>query len=241
MDYREFVATLSSEGDAFVTAARHAGVEAPVPPCPDWTVADLCAHVGRLHRWAGEIVRLRPAPAGRDWRDRIQPPSGPALIDFVVEGLAAFVDVLDAARPGDACWTWVDVQNVGFWARRQAHEIAIHRWDAQSASGEPDPIERTLAIDGIQELFDIRPFRPGGPPPGHGETIHLHCTDGEGEWLARFEPEGAVVTHEHAKGDVAVRGTASDLLLLMWGRITPDRVEVFGDESLLTGWRDGTR
>src|SRR5262249_4256681 len=156
-------------------------------------------HVGRLHRWAAEVLRARPAPAARDWRDRIQPPSGPALIDFVVDGLGPFVELLEQAAPDDACWTWIDQQNVAFWARRQAHEIAIHRRDGQTALGDPEPIDRTLAVDGIQELFDIRPFRPGGPPPGHGETIHLHATDGDGEWLVRFEPDGAVVIHEHAK------------------------------------------
>jgi uncharacterized protein (TIGR03083 family) len=241
MEYRDFVATLSNEGDAFVAAARSAGVDATVPSCPGWTVADLCAHVGRLHRWAAETLRARPAPPPRDWRERIQPPTGPALIDFVVEGHGAFVDLLEHAEPEEACWTWIDEQNVAFWARRQAHEMAIHRWDAQCATREPDPIDRTLAVDGIDELFDIRPFRPGGPPAGHGETIHLHCTDGDGEWLARFEPDGAVVTHEHAKGDAAARGTASDLLLLMWGRVPAERLEIFGDASLFTGWQDGTR
>ena len=81
----------------------------------------------------------------------------------------------------------------------------------------------------------------GNPVTGEGETIHLHCTDGEGEWLVRLAPDGATVTREHAKGDVAARGTASDLLLLVWGRITPDAVDVFGDAALLARWQDRTR
>ncbi len=50
-------------------------------------------------------------------------------------------------------------------------------------------------------------------------TIHLHCTDGEGEWLITRAGDDVVVTREHAKGDVAARGTASDLLLFLWGRV----------------------
>ena len=88
-----------------------------------------------------------------------------------------------------------------------AHEVAVHRWDAQTAVGAPQPIDRELAVDGIQEAFDIMPARlAANPPSGAGETIHLHCTDGEGEWLLRLTPDGVVVTREHAKGDVAAAG-----------------------------------
>ena len=139
----------------------------------------------------------------------------------------------------EPCWSWTDDRTVGFWARRQAHELSVHRWDAQAAAGTTAPIDRELAADGIQELFDILPFRPGGAPTGNGETIHLHCTDGDGEWLVRLAPEGVTVVNEHAKGDVAARGGASDLLLMMWGRIPVDQVEVFGDASLLERWSDG--
>ena len=68
---------------------------------------------------------------------------------------------------------------------------------------------------------------------GNGETLHLHCTDGEGEWLVRLDPDGVSSSHEHAKGDVAARGTASDLLLFLYGRVDPEQLEVFGDASLL--------
>ena len=112
-----------------------------------------------------------------------------------------------------------------------AHETTIHRWDAQSAYGFPEPAEGELAVDGIDETFEImlpvRRMWAEHPRPGSGETFHFHRTDGRGEWLLRFEPEGPVVTREHAKGDVAVRGTASDLLLFLWQRIPADALEVY--------------
>ena len=64
-------------------------------------------------------------------------------------------------------------------------------------------------------------------------TVHLHCTDVDGEWLVARRDGEVTVTAEHAKGDVAARGSASDLLLFLWGRVPADALEVFGDADLL--------
>jgi uncharacterized protein (TIGR03083 family) len=242
MEYSAFVDAIRREGAAFVEAARSAGVERHVPSCPEWTVADLCSHVGRLHRWAAEIVEARPADPTRRWAS-LEAPEGPALVDFVADGYELLAATLARADAHEVCWTWTDQHTVMFWARRQANELAMHRWDAQAAAGATEPIERDLAVDGIQELFDILAFRPGGPPTGSGESIHLHCTDGPGdgggEWLIHLDADGPTVVNEHAKADAAARGSANDLLLMMWGRIPVDAVEVFGDASLLARWSDG--
>jgi uncharacterized protein (TIGR03083 family) len=238
LHHDDYVNAIRRDGAALVRGARDAGIDRAVPSCGDWTVADVCAHVGRLHRWAGQIVERRPADPIGHWK-KLDFPSGLALVDFVAEGYRFLSDVLAGAGPSEPCWSWTDDHTVGFWSRRQANELAVHRWDVQNAAGAPEPIDRDLAIDGIQELFDILPFRPGGPPTGTGETIHLHCTDGDGEWLMRLGADGVSVVNEHAKGDVAARGSANDLLLMMWGRLPVDQVETFGDASLLTRWSDG--
>jgi predicted lipid carrier protein YhbT len=81
-------------------------------------------------------------------------------------------------------------------------------------------------------------FHPAGAAAaGAGETIHLHCTDREGEWLVRRDAEGLTVTREHAKGDVAARGTASDLLLVLQSRLPVSAVECFGDDTILERWQ----
>jgi len=238
MEYSAFVHAIRREGAALADAAHRAGVERPVPSCGDWSIGDLCSHVGRLHRWATEIVEHRPADPTRHWK-QLAVPEGPMLVDFAAQGYGPLADVLAGADADEPCWSWTDRRTVGFWARQQANELAVHRWDAQRAVGAPEPIDRNLAVDAIQELFDILPFRPGGSPTGNGETIHLHCTDGEGEWLVRLGPDGMTVVNNHAKGDVAARGSAGDLLLMMWGRIPVDQVEVFGNASLLERWSDG--
>ncbi|HEY8059487.1 MAG TPA: maleylpyruvate isomerase N-terminal domain-containing protein, partial [Acidimicrobiales bacterium] len=42
---------------AFVRYADRAGLRAPVPTTPDWTVRRLVAHQGMVHRWASATVR----------------------------------------------------------------------------------------------------------------------------------------------------------------------------------------
>jgi hypothetical protein len=112
----------------------------------------------------------------------------------------------------------------------------VHRWDAQLSHGEPEAIESALASDGVDEVLDVMlPQRREWVTPRRvsaGETYHFHRTDGPGEWVVRFAPEGPVVTREHVKGDVALRGPASDLLLWLWHRIPTSRLEVFGDAAL---------
>jgi uncharacterized protein (TIGR03083 family) len=241
MRHDEYVAAIRREGDAFTTAAETAGLDAPVPSCPEWTVADLVSHVGRIHRYVTSIVQQRPAPPEVHW-SATEPPPLAERLDWFRDGYPALADALGAADPSEAVWTWTDDHTIGFWSRRQAHELAVHRWDAQAAAGTTAPIKRELAVDGIQESLDIVPARGlGAKFVGNGETIHLHCTDGEGEWLLRLTPDGLVVTNEHAKGDVAARGTASDLLLMMWGRLPSDAVEVFGDASVLARWQELAR
>ncbi len=67
--------------------------------------------------------------------------------------------------------------------------------------------------------------------------MHLHRTDGDGEWMFAGDGEGGVtVTHEHGKGDAAVRGTAANLLLWIWGR-PADGLECFGDAEVAARWQ----
>jgi uncharacterized protein (TIGR03083 family) len=241
LTHDEYVAAITREGDALARAARDAGVDAPVRSCPDWTVGDLLGHVGRIHRWVTTIIVSAPDAPSAHWSQN-EPPPIDERIDWFVGGYGELARVLDEKDPDTTVWTWTPDGTAGFWARRMAHEIAVHRWDAQTAVGEPQPIDRALAVDGIQEAFDMVPVRLAhNLPRGEGETIHLHCIDGEGEWLIRLTPDGPVFTNEHAKGDVAARGTASDLVLLVWGRIAPDQVEVFGDASLLARWQELAR
>jgi uncharacterized protein (TIGR03083 family) len=241
VEYRDYCDFLQREAQALGGAARAAGIDADVPSCPDWQVADLLGHVGRLYRWVAGIVAAGGIDPADHWSDA-EPPAPGERLDWFDAGVDLVVDALRRVDPAHPAWSWTTDNTAGFWARRQANETAVHRWDAQLANGDPQPIERVLAVDGIDEFFGLIPFWRGASQlPGTGESIHLHCTDGEGEWLAGLGADGVVVTREHAKGDAALRGTASDLMLFLYGRRDASADEVFGDRALLDLWQQTVR
>ena len=234
----EYRAAIRTESDALVAAAERAPLDATIPSCPDWDVAELLGHVGRVYRWAAACVEANALVSPRDLPG---PPERDERVAWVQAGATRILEVLD--QPADApAWTWAPSGTVGFWQRRQAHETAVHRVDAELARGRPTPVPRDLAVDGIDEWLTLLPNRFGAPPiTGTGETVHVHCTDGDGEWLIRLTPDGLEVEAIHAKGDVAVRGPASDLFLVMMRRRPPDTVEVLGDRATLDGFLDQAR
>ena len=241
MEYGEYCEALRREGATLATAARVAGIEANVPSCPEWEISDLLGHVGRLHRWVTAIVEAGGSDPADHWSNAEPPPPGERL-DWFAAGVDLVADALLAAPAEAEAWSWTDDRSAGFWARRQANETAVHRWDAQGATGTVEPIDHALSVDGIDEFFGLIPFwRRESSVRGNGETIHLHCTDGEGEWLLRLAADGVLVTREHAKGDVAARGPASELLLFLYGRVSPATLEVFGDGALLERWQELVR
>jgi uncharacterized protein (TIGR03083 family) len=235
----DHVEAIRREAAALLDGAATAGLDAPVPSCPDWDVAELLAHIGRVHRFAAACSERTPDDGPSTWP--IEIPERADRLEWVREGADRLAAAVDRAAEEPA-WTWISPNTVGFWQRRQAHETAMHRVDAQLAAGSVQPIAPDLAADGIDEWFDIVAHTPfHDPPTGDGETLHFHCTDVTGEWLLRLTPDGLEVEREHAKGDVAARGTASDLLCWLQGRGPVDVLDVFGDGALLSRWRELAR
>jgi uncharacterized protein (TIGR03083 family) len=254
MDRSTYRTAFHREATALAAAARQ-GLEARVPSCPDWTVAALVTHIAadvyapRIKHVAlrprGDVVRsyadLDLPPQFEAWveseRDDLRVlPSG--IVELYERTAARLEAALYALAPDEPMHTWWEPdRTAGFLQRRMALETAIHRWDTQLAHGAPEPIETELATEGIEEIFEVMLLARRGwaenPRQGAGEIYHFHRTDGQGEWLVRFAPEGPVITREHARGDLAVRGPASDLFLFLWQRIPADRLEVFGDTALL--------
>lgn len=178
-----------------------------IASCPGWTAADVVAHL--IDTFAGEIAGYGEI-AGE-----LAPP----------EALQVALDLLSRDPTSEI-------------ARAVAQESAVHRWDATSAFGVDYSVEPELACDSIPSFFeDAWPLLLDylKRPAGTGQTLHLHRTDGEGEWLVTLA-DRPIVTREHRKADVAVRGTASDLLLWLWGRMDPP--EVLGDVTVLEAIRN---
>jgi uncharacterized protein (TIGR03083 family) len=243
METAAHLAAIRRESQALFDAASK-DLGADVPTCDGWTMARLVGHVGRVYDWiAGWVMtggNVEPRSAPRD----------ETVLDFAAEARDRMVAaVADLGQHGTTT-TWLGEQPVSFWPRRMAIETAIHRWDAENALGRAEAVPVDLAVDGVDELLQVlAPARLADElraMAAVGATVHLHATDceedGVGEWLVTFTEDGGLdVRHEHAKGDVAVRATASDQLLLLWNRIDPDQLEIFGDRGLLDRWRDHMR
>ncbi len=249
MDDAAFLVALRRESDALSAAARgHLG--AAIPAVEDWTVREVVVHVGQGAQWAVHLVR-----DGMDPTEALLALSPDPDIDELGEdGLLAWFDggtdelcaTLETAGPDATCWTFTGDGPARDWWRRRAQETAIHRWDVSGAAGAAAPIDRDLALDGVDEVFELFVPRLGDRLAGDGRSLHLHATDdgvpeGAGEWTIAFTPEGPTCERGHAKGDAAVRGSASDLLLLLWNRIPASRLEVFGDTVVLDFWAEHAR
>jgi uncharacterized protein (TIGR03083 family) len=243
MERAEHLARLREDGERLAEAAAAAGLDADVPTCPGWQVRDLLRHVGDVHRWARAHVaegRLR-----RIGKDELPAVAGPlpadeVLLDWYRLGHARLVETLASADPDLVCWTFLPAPSpLAFWTRRQAHETAIHRADAEAALGTSPTFPAPFAADGVEELllgFFGRPAGDGGdgPPP---TSLHLRAEDAGLDWLVRVGPAGTETTREAAPADCSVTGPASDLYLLLWNRRTVDGLAMSGDRAVLEDWR----
>ncbi len=236
---------LRSDGDA-LSAAAERDLDAHVPSCPDWNMADLVRHTSQVHRHRTVLARLGRTEFPKDLKPEPGPEDVGALVGWYRAGLDGLIDALQEVGPDAPTWTWTGENKVAFWFRRMAQETAVHRWDAQNAIGSADPIDADLASDGVDEFLDafLHPSLPGEEAQWHGApaTVHLHCTDVEGEWTVTLEP-GAMPTYTrgHSKGDAAVRGRAHDLLMFMWRRVEPRDVDVVGGLALVDEFWDYLR
>jgi uncharacterized protein (TIGR03083 family) len=226
METGDYMAEVHRSGQ-LLAAAADGHLDVSVPTCPDWVLADLVFHLGSVQsRWT-----LLGTGAARV-EDLVAPerPADDELVDWFRSGVDATVEALGSVDPTVERWNWSGAdQTAGWIQRRMAHEAAVHGWDGANAVGRPEPIPTPVAVDGIDEFFDVFVSARSAAFEGAPESIHVHCTDGEGEWVLTTGSGQVVVERIHAKGDVAVRGPAGDLLLTLWSRGPRPEVEVIGD------------
>lgn len=231
---------LSERSYALLDAASGA-MDVRVPSCPDWRVADLVTHVGLVWGWAADIVTTK---ARADMAASPDDRSDDALRGWAKGRAVLLLDALGASDPEADCWTFGLPRSVRFWFRRTALEATMHAWDAEAAVGTASHIDPEVAADGVDEYLHVMVARSlrVNPDRWTGETVHLHRTDGDGEWVVRLGPDGDVaIERAHSKSDLALRGSAEALWLWCANRATADEVgiEQFGDEGIAARWQRG--
>jgi uncharacterized protein (TIGR03083 family) len=248
-------AALRAGADAADPAAR-------VPGCPDWSVRDLVAHLGEVQRFWAVCVAAGPAdaPPAEDQIDGSEP--GDDLLGWSAASTAALLAALTEAGPDRPCWTWWGSSGApmtsGAVARHQVQEAAVHAFDAQEAAGRPEPLPEAVAADGIGEFLTVGMGTMGAWPLEPG--VVALAADGGPVWLVDLGESGAHARQATAgaaagatageradraadgeRADGSVRGTASDLVLALYGRHLHGTLTTDGDDKLATGlitWAD---
>ncbi len=240
MNYSSHVDAVAAEAAALAVALADATPGDLVPTCEGWKILDLAVHVGRVGElWTGVLCDAN----GRPRATAGEPPDGDGLADWVSAVTAGLVDELSATAPDTHIGSWFGTdRRAEFEARRCAHELAVHRYDAQSSSRTCTPIASELALDGIDEVLDTLVPSRARTGRGTGRVLVLRSTDAEAWWAVAIErdrivvqrpsPDDAALQHS----DVVVTGTASDLELTLYHRPTLSPVDVHGDYTVLEEW-----
>src|SRR5262249_43068525 len=195
------LAEVTGSAGTLAGIASTADLITTVPTCPDWTLRQLITHTGRAHRWAAAIVAtqaaepipFREVPDGRLPDDPAKQPA------WVRDGAARLAEAVSTGS--GPVWTHLGPGAPSYWARRMAHETAVHRADGEIAVGTRPEINPVVAANGIAEWLGFLPAvqsfeQPDNPSPmPKNKVVHFHATDeaADGEWLIHGVPSGVAV------------------------------------------------
>ncbi len=243
LSFEAYLRSIATHAGQLHAHAAAAGLDAAVPTCPGWDVAALVIHLGAVHRWA--VANLRGDGENEIEDFETEGRSAPDLLGWLTEGASQLLETLRR--------TPVDVQALVFlknapaarlfWARRQAHEIAVHTVDVQAARLGRVPeaaetgIATELAADGVDEL--LRGFVPREKYRLRSEdpyVIAVHATDVGRHWQVAVSTDPVVVTAEASTSPAAqLAGSAVELYLSLWNR--SGRLSAEGRPGVLEQWR----
>jgi uncharacterized protein (TIGR03083 family) len=124
-----------------------------------------------------------------------------------------------------------------------ALEAVVHRSDTDAAQGKGFSVASEVAADGIDEYLDVfvaASRAAHDAPPG--ATISFECSDRSDRWWLDLSGRGErKVSREPRRASVRIRGTAEQLLLIVWGRVRASDVagiEVSGEVTGLDRWSE---
>lgn len=249
MDASAYLTVVVEQTNTLADWVDGAEASTPVPTCPKWTLADLVDHVGATQRMVTMLVGERMTEPDSAYARYVPGPTDPARWrDWLTEGAAEAKRAFDSVSDDTPVWDPSGAAaGVPFWSRRLFGEACVHRADAAAALDKRYELAPESAVGAIEDWLDTltsRGYWENRPDfadamRGDGQTLHFHATDAAGEWVARREPDRVVLDRTHTKADVAVRGPAVDLLLVLSRRRplgAAPGLEVLGDGALFDHW-----
>jgi uncharacterized protein (TIGR03083 family) len=212
-------------------------LDADVPSCPDWRVEDLVRHVSAVYLHKVECMRHNAAP------DPWPPPDLESrealpLLDEALQTLLSELRERGTDSPS-ATW-WPPDQSSGFWYRRMAQETAVHRVDAELATGRVTPVDPQLALDGIDEILSIMLCAEwaSGPDIENAVDARLRVRAADSAWTATVSRDSVTVDRSDTEQvDAEIVGEPQDVFLWLWGRADDGAVQFSGDRRAAAALR----
>lgn len=251
MEIPEHIAVVEGDAKLFAAAAWRGGLDIEIPTCPGWDMRALVRHLGEIHLWAAAHIakpHFKPIPDDlseltEHWPDLgVFWPDDDGLIDWYLATNQNLLDALVSAPADLDTFTFLPAPSpLAMWARRQAHEIAVHRFDAEHAAGIPTEYAPAFAADGIDETLAAHAPRLESFPVETPRTMQVHAHDTDDHWMVTMAPDGITTTREEGHADVTLTGSAADLYLIVWNRREDEEATVDGDADVLAAWHDNVR
>jgi uncharacterized protein (TIGR03083 family) len=251
MEIAEHIEILKQEAKLFADGARQTDLENEVEHCPGWNVRDLVRHLSEIHLWAAARVAKRTSKLFPDdiseltesWPElAVFWPEDEGLIDWYLKTNDNLVAALESASPDDEMPTFLPAPSpLAMWARRQAHETAVHRFDAEHAAGIPSTFDPVFASDGIDEI--VRAFAPRKDdfPTETVRRMAVRASDTGDRWVLTMAPDGITTVRGDGPADATLTGSASNLYLALWNRLGDEAITIDGDTQLIRLWRENHR
>src|SRR6185312_14744945 len=197
-------------------SAAAAGPDAAVPTTPEWTIADLVAHVGQTQHWVAEIIERRIT-------DPTQLPTEMAVLPTDPREWQAWLSE-SAQRVARACsddaldapvFNAAGDERTGtqFWMSSVLNETVLHGFDAAIAAGRPVDIDADIAaalISNHLAMLTSPTWEMQRPESAHairgtGQTLQRLTTDtadDAGAWFVERRPDGATWQSGTQQADV---------------------------------------
>jgi uncharacterized protein (TIGR03083 family) len=235
--FEQHVETVSVEAERLGIVTIDA-LDRVVPSCPEWTGRELIDHLWHVQSfWLAQVL-VADLSEAVEIGDRSLPTEGEPA-EWLEQAAAELVDAMRSVGPEAPCWNWSGEDlTVGWVARRMALETAVHRYDGELAAESPTPIDTHLSADGIDEflMVHLRTDLPAEPTATLGGTLCLACSDIEQAWTVEVGGGHLRVRNDRGPASACLRGTASDLFLFVWNRVSLDALELTGDRSVAAAW-----
>ncbi len=252
MEVSDYIRFVASEGELFASVAEQGALNVDIPPCPGWDMRELVRHLGLIHLWAAGnvafpkddwlVVDDLPDLAGH-WPDLASSWPGDAdLVSWYRDTHANLLRILETASPDVEAFTFLPAPSpLAMWARRQASELAIHRFDAETSRGITSHFDPLFAADMLDELLSGFAPRSREIDVDGERALHVHAEDIGEHWYLTFGPQGIATARNGKDADLTVTGKAAELYLSMWNR-TPDfTVVLVGDTTVMDLWHNSCR